>query len=145
MIETRDGLINRLLLLQEIRRLKFVEVSDQDVHAELESFKKRLGSEQALTDFLARNHVSRATLERMLGERLLVERFIEKKIGLFVRVSREEAKRFFDGHPNEFKGKPFQDVQKQITSLLADQQLGQQVDQYLAELRSKADIRMNAL
>jgi peptidyl-prolyl cis-trans isomerase SurA len=141
--ETLEGLINRHLLIQEAYRLKFVEVSDQDVNAEIEKLKMRLGSDTAFAGFLARLDITREQLGRMLGERLLVEKFIEKKLGLYVRVSRDEARDYFNNHPAEFKGKLFQDVQKAITAMLTDQKLEQQVAQYLAELRSKADIRLN--
>ena len=33
--------------------------------------------------------MTRKELARMLGEQLLAERFVEKKVGLYVRVSRE--------------------------------------------------------
>jgi len=143
--ETRDGLVNRLLLLQEARRLKFVELSEQDVRAQVEIFKKRLGSPEAFAAFLSSTLLSNRDLERMVGDRLLVERFIEKKIGLYVRIGREEAKQYFDSHPAQFKGKPFPDVQKQIIAFLMDQELGKQVEHYLADLRSTASIRINPL
>ncbi len=141
--ETLEGLINRHLLIQEAYRLKFVEVSDQDINAEIEKLKTRLGSDEAFAGFLARLDITREQLGRMLGERLLVEKFIEKKIGLYVRVSRDEARDYFNNHPAEFKDKRFQEAQKTITAMLTDQKLEQQVAQYLAELRSKADIRLD--
>jgi SurA-like N-terminal domain len=141
--ETLEGLVNRHLLLQDAYRLKFVEVSDQDRQAELEKLQKRLGSEKAFSDFLARLDMTREELGRMLGRRLLVERFVEKKIGLYVRVSREEAQAYFDAHPVEFKGKGFTEMQKPISALLSEQKLEQQTAQYLADLKSRADIRMN--
>lgn len=143
--ETRDGLINRLLLLQEARRLKFVEVSEQEVQAQVEAFKARLGSAEAFSAFLSNSWLSSQDLERLLGDRLLVERFIEKKIGLYVRIGREEARRYFDSHAAEFQGKEFPEVQKQITAFLMDQEVGKQVEQYLADLRSRASIRINPL
>jgi len=143
--ETRDGLVNRLLLLQEARRLKFVEVSEQEVRTQIEAFKKRLGSPEAFAAFLSNTRLSSQDLERMLGDRFLVERFIEKKIGLYVRVGREEAQRYFDSHAAQFRGKRFPEVQKQITSFLVDQELGKQVEHYLSDLRSMASIRINPL
>jgi len=145
MAETRDGLINRLLLLQEARRLKFVELSEQDVRAQVETFKKRLGSPEAFAAFLSSTGLSNRDLERMLSDRLLVERFMEKKIGLYVRVSREDAQRYFDAHASQYPGKLFPEVQKQITSLLMDQELGKQMERYLVDLRSNASIRINPL
>jgi len=141
--ETLEGLINRKLLVQEAYRLKFVEVSDQDVNGEVEKLKKRLGSDQAFSDFLAKLDMTGDQLASMLGERLLVERFVEKKIGLFVRVSRDEAQDYYNKHAAAFKGRQFQDVQKPLTAMLSEQRLGQQTAQYLAELRGRADIREN--
>ncbi len=141
--ETLEGLINRQLLIQEAFRLKFVEISDQDVDAEVEKLKKRLGSEQAFADFLKRLDMNGQELRRMLGDRLLAERFIEKKIGLFVHVSREDAQDYFTGHSGEFKGKQFPEVQKAITAMLSAQKFDQEAAQYLAELKGRAEIRMN--
>jgi parvulin-like peptidyl-prolyl isomerase len=142
--ETREGLINRQLLLQEAGRLRFVEVSAQDINAEDEKLRKRFGSDKEFSDFLVGLYMTREQLDRMLGERLLVERFVEKKIGIFVRVSREESQSYYEAHPSEFKGKRFQDVQRQITALLYEDKFHRQVEQYLAELRSKADVRVNS-
>jgi hypothetical protein len=141
--ETLAGLINRRLLIQEARRLKFVEVSDQEREAETEKLAKRFGSDKAFHDFLSGLGATRAEVSRMLGERLLVTRFVEKKVGLFVRVSRDEAQSFFDSHATEYRGKRFQDVQKSIVAMLTERKIGQQLEQYIAELRAKADIRIN--
>lgn len=141
--ETLEGLINRKLLLQEAYRLKFVEVSDQDVNAELEKLIMRLGPGAAADVFFRKLGMTTADVGRMLGERLLVERFVEKKISLFARVSREEAEGFFKDHAAEFKGRRFPEVQKKILSLLTEQKISQQLEQYLADLRSKAEIRVN--
>jgi hypothetical protein len=141
---TLGGLINRRLLVQEAHRLKFVEVSEQELSAEVETIAKRFSSDKEFTDFLAGLDMTRQELARMLGEQLLAQRFVEKKVGLFVRVGREEAENYFNGHAAEFKDKHFQDVQKTIVALLTEQKMGLQLAQYLAELRARADIRMSA-
>ncbi len=141
--ETLNGLVTRRLLVQEARRLRFVEVSDQELAAETEKLAKRFGSDKVFLDFLSGLGVAPAEVTRMLGERLLVARFVEKKVGLFVRVSRDEAQAFFDSHATGYKGRRFQDVQKTIAALLTEQKIGRQLDQYISELRAKADIRIN--
>ena len=141
--ETLDGLITRRLLVQEAHRLKFVEVSDQELAAEIGKLKARFASDTEYNDFLAELGMTAQELSRMVEERILVERFVGKKVGLFVRVSREEAETYFNEHTAEFKEKHFQDVQKKILAHLTERKLGQQLDQYLAELRGKADIRIN--
>jgi len=117
-------------------------VSGEDINAEIEKLKKRLGSDEAFAAFLARLGMTREQMGRMLGERLLVEKFIEKKIGLYVRVGRDEEQDYYNSHLAEFKGRQFPEVQKTITARLADQKLDQQVAKYLAELKGKADIRV---
>lgn len=141
--ETLSGLITRRLLVQEARRLRFVDISDQEISAESDKIRKLFGSDKALADFLAEQDMTGQEFRRMLGEQLLVGRFVEKKVGLFVRVSREEAQAYFDEHADEFAGKRFPDVQKSIIAFLTDRKVGQQLDQYVAELRAKADIRIN--
>jgi hypothetical protein len=136
-----EGLIDRRLLVQEAHRLKFVEVSEQELSAEVETVAKRFASDKEFGDFLAGLDMTRQDLARMLGEQLLAVRFVEKKVGLFMRVSREEAESYFNEHAAEFKDKRFQDVQKTIIALLTEQKMGLQLAQYLAELRGRADIR----
>ena len=143
--ETREGLINGRLLLQEAYRLKFAEASEEEIAAEVGRLRQRLGSEDAYRAFLARTGLTEERLSRMLGDRLLVERFVEKKIGLFARVSRDEAQSYFEDHPEEFKDQRFAQVQKSITALLSEQKVSQQLDQYIAELRDRAVLRLNPL
>jgi peptidyl-prolyl cis-trans isomerase SurA len=140
--ETLEGLINRRLLVQEAYRLKSVEVTEQEINFEIEKLKKRLGSDKAFDVFLERVDMTESDLSRLLGERLFVERFFEKKIGLFIRVSREEAEDYFIRHSDRFPGKRFQDVQRVIATGLQEQKLEQHMGQYLAEIRNKADIRI---
>jgi hypothetical protein len=141
--DTLEGLITRRLLVQEARRLRFVEVSDEDISAEIVRLKKRFGSDKDFAEFLTEQNMTEQQLARMLGERLLVERFVEKKVGLFVRVSRDEAQAYYEAHAAEYQDKRFQDSLKAIILLLTDQRIEKQLNQYIAELRAKADIRIN--
>jgi peptidyl-prolyl cis-trans isomerase SurA len=143
--ETLEGLINGRLLLQEAYRLRFTEVSEQDIAAEVGRLKQRLGSDDAYRSFLDRTGLTEERLSRMLGERMLIERFVEKKIGLFARVNRDEAQSYFQDHPKEFQDKRFAQVQKPITALLSAQKVSQQLDLYVVELRDRAVLRLNPL
>jgi len=143
--ETLDGLINRRLLLQEAYRLRLVDVTDQEVAAELDRLGTKLGSGRAVSDLRDRLEMTGEQLARMLRERLLVEKFVEKKVSLFARVSREEADNYYREHHEQFAGKRFSEVQPQITALLSGQKTTQQLDLYLEELRGKAMIRKNPI
>jgi hypothetical protein len=140
--DTLEGLITRRLLVQEARRLRFVEISDEEISDAYDKLRKQFGSDKAFEDFLAEQDITEHELRRMLGERLLVERFLERKVGIFIRVSRDEAQHYFEEHADEYKDKRFQDLQKTIVALLTDRKIEKQLNQYVAELRSKADIRI---
>jgi SurA N-terminal domain len=142
-LDTLQGLITRRLLVQEARRLRYVDVSDDEISAENDKLRKQFGSDQAFADFLTEQDMTGQELRRMLGERLLVERFVEKKVGIFARVSRDEAQSYFEEHAAEYKNMRFQDVQKTIIALLTDRKIEKQLNQYVTELRSKADVRIN--
>ncbi len=143
--ETLEGLINRRLLLQEARRLRYVEISAPDVAAEWDRIERRFGDAHALRKFLANWNMSDERLRQMLAERLLVERFLEKKVAIFVRISRDEAEEHYRGHPEDFAGKSFPEVQKQIIERLTALTIERQIDLYVAELRAKATIRVNPI
>jgi peptidyl-prolyl cis-trans isomerase SurA len=143
--EILEGLINRELLLQEARRLAFAEATDSEVNAEMTRLVTRLGSEKALANTMARAGINDEELRRMLAERLMAERFLEKRVGLFVRVSRQDAEKYYREHTREFGSRPFRDAAKQITLLLTTRRTDEQIMQYLAELRARADVRANPL
>ncbi len=141
--ETLEGLINRNLLIREARRLKFGDVPEDDVAAEIERIRARFGTERAFQAFLTGTGMTEERLRRALGEGLLAERFVEKKIGLFVRVSAEESQRYYDSHNDDYKGRRFEEVRKTIKTLLMERKMDQELTRYLSEIRSKATIRVN--
>ena len=143
--ETLEGLINRKLVLLEARRLMLVKITEEDTAAEVAALKKRLGSEQKFHAVLDALGMDVKALSHMLEERVLVERFLEKKVGLFVRVGREEARKYFNDHPREFQGMQFRQAHKKIAALLMDRKADQKVRQYLDELRNRAVVRVNLL
>ena len=144
-VETLEGLINRKLLLQEAYRLRFVEVSEGEVAAEMERFQGGFGSDEEYRQFLSRAGMTERQLRRMLGERLVVERFVEQKIGLYARVNRDDVQSYYREHQEAFAGRRFSEVQQEIEALLSSQMAMQQLDSYLAELRTRATIRVNPL
>jgi hypothetical protein len=143
--ETLEGLVNRRLILQEAARVKFEPVPDQDAADALDKLRRRLGTEEAYRKLLDDMGAGENQLRRLLKEQLVVQRFLDKKIGLFARATRDEVQEYYAGHPREFSGKSFAEVQKELTVVLSQQKAGQQLEQFIADLKGRADIRMNRL
>lgn len=143
--QTLEGLINRALIVREARRLRFVDVLPEEVDAEVARLRSGLGSEEAYRKLLARMDVTEGGLRALLEDRLLAERFIEKKIGLLLRVNHAEALAYYERHPDEFAGRRFDEVKKTITARILGQKLDRELAAYLADLKARAEIHVNDL
>ena len=125
------------LLVQEARRLRFVDVTDQEISAENDKFRKQFGSDKALADFLAEQDMTAQEFEPH-ARRTAPRRAVRGKEGGALRTGEPgRGADLFRRHPAEFTGKRFPDVQKSIFAFLTDRKVGQQLDQYVAELRAK--------
>lgn len=144
-VETLEGLINRMLLLQEAYRLRYAEVSAEEAAAEADRLRGRFGSDDAYQAFRSRVGMTEEELRRMLEERLVVERFVERKIEMYARVSREDVQAYYEEHRETFAGRSFNEVRQEIETLLSGQMAAQQLDRYVDELRARATIRVNPL
>lgn len=142
MRETLEGLINRRLLVQEAARFGFPWPDEQDIQKEIDAVKNRIGG-RAFADFLKGAGMSEQELGRMLAERLFVEGFLEKRVGVFVRVSREEAEAYFQSHAKQFEGRKFNEVYRSIMEAISERKKEGQIGRFLTELKAKADIRVN--
>lgn len=140
--ETLEGLINRRLLLQEANRFGFPRPDKEEVLAELEAVKKRIGDAGAFSRFLSRSGMSEEQLMSILADRLYVERFLERRISVFVRVGRREAEAYYKAHPDEFSGKQFSEVYRSIIADLTLRKKEKQISKYISELRERAVIHM---
>ena len=97
-----NDLIDKELLYQESQKQKIV-VEDKVVDEKMESLKKQFPSEKAFQDEMRQLSLTEENLRSQIKKGLAVQRIVEKDILVKVHVSDENAKSFYDGHPDLFK------------------------------------------
>jgi parvulin-like peptidyl-prolyl isomerase len=94
-------LIERKMLLQEARRLQ-VRISDEEVRKRFDEM--RDGKEETVfLQFLTDEGVTRGVWENATRENLLIERLLEKVIENQTTITREETRRYYEDHPEEWQ------------------------------------------
>lgn len=75
-------------------------------------------------------------------DNLIIERFIERRIRAFILIPLERAKDFYERNKEEFRGKEFSEVRDEINHYLIEEETNKRLEEYLIELKKKADIRI---
>jgi peptidyl-prolyl cis-trans isomerase C len=99
-----EELIAQELLYQESRK-QGLEAEEKTVSDEMEELKKRFPNEEAFKDEMRQMNFSEETLKVQMKKNLSVKQLVEKEILAKVRVSDEDAKSFYDSHPENFQQK----------------------------------------
>lgn len=97
-----DGMVDRVLLIQESARLG-ITVSDEQVDEEMKRFKERFSSPEQFAGMLARMKLTEEDLRAEYRRRMAIRSLIEREVASKATISEEEVKAFYDQNPNLFK------------------------------------------
>jgi hypothetical protein len=134
--ETRalEAAIDERLMYAEASRLAQAEVRPGDEDAALAAL---LAREPKLAD-----RVAEADLRRLLRRQLTILRYVEFRFRPQLRITDEQVRRAWEaeevGRPS---GVPLEDAQEAIRARLERRALDERVEAWVAELRTRADVR----
>jgi len=136
-----DWLIDQILLLDEVVRLQVFEVERSDVLEELRRFQARFASPPAYRAFLARCDVTEEELLVVLRRMLRVQRYVESRVSGAARVRDAEVDRALQerGDPRAADRTA---IRNAVRAELSQRRMDREVKALLAELRSRATIRV---
>ena len=97
-----DDLIDKELLYQEAEKQKIV-VEEKAVSDRMDELKKNFPSEKVFRDEMGQMNFTEESLKTQIKKELTVQHLVEKEILVHVKVSDEDAKAFYDSHPDLFK------------------------------------------
>ncbi len=97
-----DGMVDRVLLLQESSRLG-VSVSEEQLEGEMKRFKERFSSPEQFETILAHMKLTEADLRAEYRKRMLIRSLIEREVTPKVQVSEGEIQTFYDQNPSLFQ------------------------------------------
>jgi hypothetical protein len=132
-------LLDQWLVADEATRLKVDEVPREEVQKALLGFRQRFADEASYRRFLAATEMSEGELQSILARGLRVQRFLDNRLGRGGRVTEEEVSRWLAG---QGAAAPTAAERDAARARLASERTQGQVKQILAELRSRADIRV---
>jgi hypothetical protein len=136
-----DWYVDQLLLHEEATRLQVFEVDRADAVAELARFKAEFRSPQDFKTFLYVIDATEEELLAILRRSLRVRKYLESRLGR-VRPSPREIEAWYAAHVAEYGGRPLAEVTDEISARLASGRADSETKALLADLRSRADIRI---
>jgi len=147
--EALQRLIDRTLIEQQMSRTSMPPAVAAEVHAKVADFRKQILPdaddstwEQRLTTY----NLTEGELEARLAQEVRIAHYIDMRFRATVRVSRAEIQDYYDKQftPRfEQKGKAaptLQKVSSQIVEILTQQQINDQVTEWLQGLRGQSQI-----
>lgn len=97
-----DGLIEQELLIQESIKQGII-VNPEIVQTELDNFKKQFKSEKEFQKKLTEMNYSEKMVRAQIKRTKTMRQLIDEKILPSITIADEEAKSYYDTHPDEFK------------------------------------------
>jgi len=98
-------LIEDKLILQEAKA-SGLEVSENEVEAQIEEMKKKFSSEEEFYRTLQKQGLSLPEVKKMLEEELLKEKLIRRAVLSKINVGEKEIEAYYEQHKDEFMSPP---------------------------------------
>jgi len=134
-----DWLLDQMLLADDAARLRVDDVPREDVLGELRRFRAQLGSPQDYARFLQESDLTEDELLATLARMVRVQRYVASRVGRAARVPDDEVDRWLRERGAATAPGPAREAAR---AQLADERTRTQVKELLADLRSRADIRI---
>lgn len=138
-------MINRYLELGEVQRFPPPEPSPTAVAAEAARLKMNAGTRlQALMQSTGLTDQRIADIAR---DNMRIAAYLEQRFGTSVQVSDEEVANYYRAHEAEFtrggEALPFEESEAVARQRASDERRRAIIDQWLADLRNRADVNVN--
>jgi hypothetical protein len=136
-----DWYVDQILLHEEAVRLQVFEIDRATAQAELARFRAPFATPAAFKAFLHEIDATEEDLLAILRRTLRVRRYLESRLGRLTPSPRE-VEAWYSAHAAELGGRPLPEVTDEITARLAASRADAETKALLADLRSRADIRV---
>lgn len=141
------SMVHRELLLAEVRRLQLREVPEPDVERAFQPLLKRFRGPSELYAFLERSgfpsepgRVVPPLVGAILRSELEVERFLEVRVRLGLKLDPAKLLACYEANRGYFKGRPYGEVEPRIRERLRADLEEAAIEQLLAQLKGRSVI-----
>lgn len=137
-----DWLIAELLLLEEAEQLHLDTLDPPEVEAAVQALRDRFETEESYTAFLRRHEITEGEVIRVVRRRLVVGRYLDSRIRLAGRITEAEVEAAWNGRKGELGGMALKEARLPLRAQLEKEQRERIVSVLVAELRSRAGVRI---
>lgn len=143
-----NDLVEQRLRFHEIDRFGFEQVPVDEIEKHVGEIRARFPDEEAYRKALRDLGISHQALRQLVARQLMVLTHVDEQLGPRVFVSLDDITRYYQAvltPEMQKRGEPvppLDDVREQIRTVLKEQRLNQELDEWTDELRRKADIQV---
>lgn len=138
-----ERVIDNRLLRSEAHRFVLQGPTEAEIQQRLMTLRQRFKTEAAFQEALGQTGFSLDELKQEIKEQLWVEELLQERIYAFVFISPREVTRYYQEHTADFGGKKQEEVEPMIRKILSEEKRTTKELEYLARLRSHAEIQVN--
>jgi hypothetical protein len=135
-------LIDHQLVLAEASRFPPPEPTPAAIEARVASMKVHSGGD--FDRLMRTTGLDEQRIRDLARETLRVQGYIDQRFGVSVQVTGDDARRYYEEHPEEFRTNgmpiPFDQAEPEARRRASDARLRATVEEWLEDLRSRADI-----
>jgi peptidyl-prolyl cis-trans isomerase SurA len=135
-----ERFVDEALLQQEALRTRSVQVDDAEVTQQLQTVQQQPERAQELEQVTRQRGLSLRDVHTWLRRQLTTHAFIDRRIRLFVRVSEDQIRQYYQQHQQNMREPLTDAVREQIRRLLVEQQVNAQLADVVGDLRRRANL-----
>jgi peptidyl-prolyl cis-trans isomerase SurA len=135
-----ERFVDEALLQQEALRTRSVQVDDAEVTQQLQTVQQQPERALELEQVTRQRGLSLRDVHTWLRRQLTTHAFIDRRIRLFVRVSEDQIRQYYQQHQQNMREPLTDAVREQIRRLLVEQQVNAQLADVVGDLRRRADL-----
>lgn len=134
--QTLDNLITEELIEQEVTKAK-ITVTEEDITKEMDTIKENFGTDEEFTAALTQMGMTLDNLKEEMQVQVKIRKLVEPQ----VKVTDEDIKTFYESNAESFGTATLEDSSADIKEMLTGQQLSTLSSEWIAGLKSNADIK----
>lgn len=143
-----EGMINQVLILQEVRRLRIFTVNESELAELKENMSQRAGGTESIIADMRERKMTEAEYDAFLYRYLLISKFIDFRFRRPVDIDEQELQNYYNDQflPQFRIDNPdapiptFESRRTLILRLLTEQHVNQALEQWLDNARDRARI-----
>ena len=150
--QTLDVMIDQRLIVQEARRVPGVQITAEEISKRRTQLIKQFKSEAEFRQRVEAVGLTPQRIDDLVRQRIYIERFIDFRFRSFVFVTEQEIKTYYDERfaseirkrgqvpPTLDQVSEGKTVREQISDIMKQEKINQEIDTWLNATRQRADI-----